>query len=106
MNIKENMITHGTPLTLYECGKEESHHHDIFGFKHNAIFVKSTPKLRLSANFLDGINNVTLGGCDHDTFRFDSKTKQIKLSGTNQCVNAEGGIGVGAPLIIWPCTEE
>merc|ERR1719162_2533634 len=106
LNIKENDIKRGTGLALYECGKEESYRHDVFGFEHHAIFVKSNPKLRLHAQDLTEPSNLMLGGCDHDTFDFNSKTKQIQLRHTDLCINAEGGVGTGTPLIMWQCTEK
>jgi len=104
-NINEGKISHGTGLALYACGKEESHKHDVFGFTNHSFYVKSNPKLRLHAQDLLETSNIMLGGCDHDTFDFDYKTKQIMLRGTDLCINAGGGIGAGAPLVVWQCTE-
>merc|ERR1712083_701283 len=49
-------------------------------------------------------SDIILGGCDHDMFEFDSGTKQIRLDGTELCLNAEGGVGNGAAIIAWWCS--
>merc|ERR1712107_570976 len=60
----------------------------------------------MGAKDLDEPSDVILGGCDYDKFAFDKKTQQIRLRNTDFCINAEGGIGFDAPLIVWQCTTE
>lgn len=106
LNIKEGKVVHGTSLVLYECGKSKEHIHDVFDYRDHTFVVRQKPQLRLYAKDLEGTGEVSLGGCDHQHFDFDSKTKQIRLRDTDLCINAEGGIGVGAALIAWQCTQK
>lgn len=109
ISVKGGLVELGAGLVLGKCGKLASHTHDVFVHHDGVLQLKADRAFHFNAMGGDLLNSspVVLWKCEpamHEVFEFTWPDNRIRLKQKPEmCVNAEGGLGQGNRLIIWPC---
>mmetsp|Transcript_89626 Transcript_89626/g.256795 ORF Transcript_89626/g.256795 Transcript_89626/m.256795 type:complete len:315 (-) Transcript_89626:56-1000(-) len=110
MNVKGGATALGAELILWPCG-EEPGPNEQFYFEDGMIVLRLNRTLHLNVeggNLQDPGKKVLIWNCHagaHESFAF-GRDGRLRLSGQEAlCVNAEGGLGPGQRLVLFPCQE-
>lgn len=112
ISVRGGLVEVGANLILWKCGNDPGHAHDIFVNTGGLIQLKANRDFHLNAQGGDLLNSalVVLWKCTpakHEIFEFTWPDNRMRLKHKPEmCVNAEGGLGQGNFLIVWPCHEE
>jgi len=112
INVKGGLVELGAQLILWPCGHDASHTHDVFVYQDGVIQLEANRDYHLNAQGGDVTNSVpvALWRCEpsrHEAFEFTFPDNRMRLKHQpDMCVNAEGGLGPGSRLILWPCAAE
>lgn len=120
INVKGGNIANGGELILWHCsGSEDPDVLDRFEYDSGLIKVKKFPDFHFNivGGSLTEPAHLVLWVCHpgaHEVFEFvkrqgdgDKLKGQVRLKLVPElCLNAEGGVGLGHRIVVWPCSEE
>lgn len=109
MNVKGGALNPGAELVLWPCSATPLPH-EQFAFKDGTIVLANNTDLHfnLAGGDLQDSTHVVLYNCHpgrHELFNFTADSRVHVQGQSDLCINAEGGIGAGQRLIVWPCAE-
>lgn len=109
INVKEGRLAASSEVVLWKCETDDNHMHDRFTYQDGVIRLMARRDLHLNVQGGDLVNSapVIVWSCNpglHEVFEFVYPENRIRLKHKPEmCVNAEGGLTLGARLVIWPC---
>lgn len=112
INVKGGAITMGAEIVLWACTEGDNSTNDKFVYQDGLFQLQANQDFHLNCAGGDVTNtsSLVLWRCEpslHEIFEFTFPESRIRMKHKPEmCVNAEGGLGPGARLIIWPCQPE
>jgi len=109
VNIKGGFSGRGGEAILWHCGDEPGPNEQfIFDNGRIALLSDSEFHLNVAGGNLTHGSPVVVWSCQaghHEVFEFSDDGRLRSATHQGLCVNAEGGLGAGRRLVLWPCAE-